>query len=145
MSSPAPPKGSAIALPAVRVLIVEDNPHIIEMYSYVLQKLAANEFESNTPLEVQFATDGHCALTMLTQNTFQLVITDIYMPVMDGFQLLEKMRSTPALASIPVIAISAGGLDARDKAMKLGVNVFLKKPVRFSEVMDTVKQLLVLK
>lgn len=129
----------------VRVLIVEDNPHIIEMYSYVLKKLAASEFKGATPLEVHFAADGHAALTMLTASPFSLVMTDLYMPVLDGFQLLEKMRATPALAQIPVVAISAGGQDAREKAMKLGVNVFLKKPVRFAEVMDTVKQLLRLK
>lgn len=131
--------------PGVRVLIVEDNPHIIEMYSYVLKKLAASEFKGSTALEVHFAADGHAALTMLTDSPFSLVMTDLYMPVLDGFQLLEKMRGTPALAQIPVVAISAGGQDAREKAMKLGVNVFLKKPVRFAEVMDTVKQLLRLK
>lgn len=129
----------------VRVLIVEDNPHIIEMYSYVLKKLAANELKGTTPIEVHFAADGHAALNMLVGSPFELVMTDLYMPVMDGFQLLERMRATPALKDIPVVAISAGGLDARDKAMKLGVNVFLKKPVRFAEVMDTVKQLLRLK
>src|SRR6478752_3324652 len=115
--------------PGVRVLIVEDNPHIIEMYSYVLKKLAASDFKGGTPLEVHFAADGHAALTMLGDGSFALVMTDLYMPVLDGFQLLEKMRATPALASIPVVAISAGGTDAREKAMKLGVNVFLKKPV----------------
>ena len=140
-----PSGGSAAAAPGVRVLIVEDNPHIIEMYSYVLKKLAANEFKGTTPLEVHFAADGHAALAMLADGHFQLVMTDLYMPVMDGFQLIEKMRGTPALAQIPVVAISAGGVDARDKAVKLGVNVFLKKPVRFAEVMDTVKQLLRLK
>ena len=139
------PQPSAAAPPGVRVLIVEDNPHIIEMYSYVLKKLAANEFKGSTPLEVHFAADGHAALAMLSESPFQLVMTDLYMPVMDGFQLLEKMRATPAFAQIPVVAISAGGVDARDKAVKLGVNVFLKKPVRFAEVMDTVKQLLRLK
>ena len=140
------PAGPSTTAPlGVRVLIVEDNPHIIEMYSYVLKKLAANEFKGSTPLEVHFAADGHAAMAMLNDSPFQLVMTDLYMPVMDGFQLLEKMRATPALSQIPVVAISAGGLDARDKAMKLGVNVFLKKPVRFAEVMDTVKQLLRLK
>ena len=145
-SEPTPATGSTGSTSAgVRVLIVEDNPHIIEMYSYVLKKLAANEFKGETPLEVHFAADGHAAMAMLQESPFSLVMTDLYMPVMDGFQLLEKMRSTPALSQIPVVAISAGGLDARDKAMKLGVNVFLKKPVRFAEVMDTVKQLLRLK
>jgi len=136
---------AATALSGVRVLIVEDNPHIIEMYSYVLKKLAANEFKGTVALEVHFAADGHVAMSMLTESSFQLVMTDLYMPVMDGFQLLEKMRATPSLSEIPVVAISAGGADAREKAMKLGANVFLKKPVRFAEVMDTVKQLLRLK
>ncbi|MFO0593753.1 MAG: response regulator [Myxococcaceae bacterium] len=144
--STQPPSGDAASSTGggVRVLIVEDNPHIIEMYSYVLKKLAANEFKGSA-LEVHFAADGHAALAMLTESPFNLVMTDLYMPVMDGFQLLEKMRSTPSMAQVPVVAISAGGLDARDKAMKLGVNVFLKKPVRFAEVMDTVKQLLRIK
>lgn len=142
---PQPAGASPAATSGVRVLIVEDNPHITEMYSYVLRKLAASEFKGAAGLEVHFAPNGYVALGMLTKNNFQLVMTDLYMPVMDGFQLLEKMRATPELAKIPVVAISAGGLDARDKAIKLGVNVFLKKPVRFSEVMDTVKQLLSLK
>ena len=145
MSTEQTPSTGDGARTSVRVLIVEDNPHIIEMYSYVLKKLAANELKGTTPIEVHFAADGHAALTMLTESPFELVMTDLYMPVMDGFQLLERMRAMPKLASIPVVAISAGGLDARDKAMKLGVNVFLKKPVRFAEVMDTVKQLLRLK
>ena len=59
------PGPSAAAPPGVRVLIVEDNPHIIEMYSYVLKKLAANEFKGTTPLEVHFAADGHAAMAML--------------------------------------------------------------------------------
>lgn len=128
-----------------RVLIVEDNPHIVEMYSYVLKKLAADELNAGAPLEVHFAGNGHAALTMLSASEFHLVMTDLYMPVMSGFQLLEKMRATPSMARIPVVAISSGGVEERERAMKLGVDSFLKKPVRFPEVMDTVKQLLRLK
>lgn len=129
----------------VRVLIVEDNPHIIEMYSYVLKKLAAAEFKNGASLEVHFAADGHGALAQLQEAPFALVMTDLYMPVLDGFQLIERMRATPPLASIPIVAISAGGQDAKDRALKAGVDIFLRKPVRFAEVMDTVKQLLHLK
>lgn len=135
-----PPHGSPPA--GFRVLIVEDNPHIIEMYSYVLKKLAANELKGVTPLEVHFAADGHAALAMLHDAPFSLVMTDLYMPVMDGFQLVERMRAEPMLKAIPVVAISAGGLDARDRVLALGADTFLKKPVRFAEVMDTVKHLL---
>ena len=128
-----------------RVLIVEDNPHIIEMYSYVLKKLAANELKGTVPLEVHFAPDGHNALTQLMASTFNLVMTDLYMPVMDGFQLLEKIRAEPTLAKMPVVAISAGGRDAQDRALKLGVDIYLRKPVKFAEVLETVKQLLRIK
>lgn len=125
-----------------KVLIVEDNPHIVEMYSYVLKKLATNDLKGKVPLEVHFAADGHLALNALQQGRFSLVMTDLYMPVMDGFQLVEKIRSEPALKSIPVVAISAGGKDAQERATKLGVNMYLRKPVRFAEVLETVKRLL---
>src|SRR4051794_14543450 len=78
---PIPPGG-------FRVLIVEDNPHIIEMYSYVLKKLAANDLGGRVPLEVHFAPDGHHALNQLREAPFNLLMTDLYMPVMDGFQLV---------------------------------------------------------
>ncbi len=133
---------SGAAAAALRVLIVEDNPHIIEMYSYVLKKLAATTLKGSSQLEVHFAADGHAALTMLRSQPFALVMTDLYMPVMDGFQLIESIRADGALSALPVVAISAGGEDAKARALKLGVNMFMKKPVRFAEVMDTVKQLL---
>ncbi|MFY0573133.1 TIGR02266 family protein [Cystobacter fuscus] len=125
-----------------RVLIVEDNPHIIEMYSYVLKKLASGELAGRVPLEVHFSPDGHHALQALRSSRFSPVMTDLYMPVMDGFALIERIRAEEALKSIPVVAISAGGPEARERAMQLGVDIYLRKPVRFQEVLETVKQLL---
>lgn len=125
-----------------RVLIVEDNPHIIEMYSYVLKKLARGELAGKVPLEVHFAADGHAALRQLHESRFSLVMTDLYMPVMDGFQLVEKIREEQSLSTIPVVAISAGGKEAQERAMELGVDLYLRKPVKFVEVLETVKQLL---
>jgi CheY-like chemotaxis protein len=136
--------GNAVQPPAdgYRVLIVEDNPHIIEMYSYVLKKLAANTLGGKVPLEVHFAPDGHGALKLLLEGHFNLVMTDLYMPVMDGFALVERIRSEERLRSIPVIVISAGGKDAQERAAKLGVDIYLRKPVKFVDVLETVKQLL---
>ena len=125
-----------------RVLIVEDNPHIIEMYAYVLKKLASGELAGKVPLEVHFAPDGHHALILLHEQRFSLVMTDLYMPVMDGFALVERIREEDALRNIPIIAISAGGKEAQERAMELGVDIYLRKPVKFVEVLETVKQLL---
>ncbi len=143
MSSSAPqPSSTNDPGSALRVLIVEDNPHIVEMYSYVLKKLAANDLKGTVPLEVHFATDGHGALAQLGEHPFALVMTDLYMPVMDGFQLIERIRTGPTTRALPIVAISAGGEDARQRALTCGANTFLRKPVRFAEVMETVKSLL---
>lgn len=125
-----------------RVLIVEDNPHIVEMYSYVLKKLASGELAGKVPLEVQFAPDGFAALKLLQESHFHLVMTDLYMPVMDGFALVERIRAEASLRSIPVIAISAGGKEAQDRVLALGANIYMRKPVKFVEVKETVKQIL---
>jgi len=136
--------GKAAQPPAdgYRVLIVEDNPHIIEMYSYVLKKLAANTLGGKVPLEVHFAPDGHSALKQLLEGRVNLVMTDLYMPVMDGFALVERIRGEEKLKAIPVIVISAGGKDAQERATQLGVDIFMRKPVKFVDVLETVKQLL---
>jgi uncharacterized protein (TIGR02266 family) len=123
---------------AMRVLVVEDNPHVAEMYGYTLRKLAP-QLEGG--LEVLFATDGHQALQVAQEKAPDLVITDLYMPVMDGFALVERLRGLEATRPVPIVAISAGGPEARTRAMEAGVDVFLRKPVRFVEVLETVKRL----
>jgi uncharacterized protein (TIGR02266 family) len=138
------PQVTEVSAPAggFRVLLVEDNPHIVEMYSYVLKKLAAGELKGKVPLQVDFAQDGHQALQRLLEGTYHLVMTDLYMPVMDGFGLVERIRKEEKLKNIPVIVISAGGKDAQEKALAVGVDIYLRKPVKFAEVLETVKHLL---
>jgi len=125
-----------------RVLLVEDNPHVVEMYSYVLKRLAAEDLGGRVPMEVHFAQDGHGALTQLGLRAFDLVVTDLYMPVLDGFQLVQRMKTDPRLRTVPVVAISGGGTEAQKRATDLGVDVYLGKPVRFTQVLETVKRLL---
>ena len=125
-----------------KVLLVEDNPLVVEMYSYVLKKLATAELRGKIPMEVHFASDGHAGLQALAADGFHLVLTDLYMPVMDGFALVQKMKSDPRLRDIPVVAISGGGREAESRARAEGVEVYLRKPVKFAEVLETVKRLL---
>jgi len=136
--------GTALEVPegGFRVLLVEDNPMVVEMYSYVLKKLATAELRGRVPLEVHFASDGHAALESLASAPFHLVLTDLYMPVMDGFVLVQKMKADPRMRDIPVVAISGGGREAETRARSEGVEVYLRKPVKFAEVLETVKRLL---
>ena len=124
-----------------QILVVEDNPHVIEMYEYALHRMRSGE--KRVDVGVEFATNGHEALTRLRRNPrIDLVIADLYMPVMDGFTLVEHIRADPGLMETPVVIISAGGADARVRANDLGVDVFLRKPVQFTDVIQSVQMLL---
>ncbi len=129
---------------AFRVLVVEDNPHVVEMYEYALRKLRSPA--SGVDMVVEYAGNGHDALRRLGDAPrVDLVMADLYMPVLDGFALVERMKANPEMARTPVVVISAAGLDARARALDLGVDVYLQKPVQFVDVMNTVRTLLRIK
>jgi CheY-like chemotaxis protein len=130
------------ALSRLRVLIVEDNPHVVDMYRYVVKKVASLDFEGRIPIDVDLAADGYHALDALLKQEYQLVLTDLYMPVMDGFALVERIRSEPRLAGTRVLAISGGGREAGEQAIALGADVFLRKPVQFESLRRALKKLL---
>lgn len=126
---------------AYRVLVVEDNAHIVEMYEYALRRVRTSEEAPD--VEVEYASNGHEALARLqARPKVDLVMADLFMPLLDGFGLVERMRADPQLARIPILVISAGGPDARDRALDLGVDVYLQKPVQFVDIIHTVRTLL---
>jgi uncharacterized protein (TIGR02266 family) len=125
---------------AFRVLVVEDNPHVVSMYEYALRKLRS----AGGPVDVlvEFAGNGHEALARLAEAPADLVMADLYMPVMDGFTLVERIRAEPSLRATPVMVISGGDAEAERRALDLGVDVFLRKPVQFAAIIGTVRALL---
>jgi uncharacterized protein (TIGR02266 family) len=140
-AAPAPAGATATGPRRYRVLVVEDNPRVVEMYEYALRKLRAAD--GSVEVSVEFASNGHEALMRLARTPkLDLVMADLYMPVMDGFALVEKLRADPRTVSLPVMVISAGGPDARLRALDLGVDVYLQKPVQFADIIGTVRTLL---
>jgi uncharacterized protein (TIGR02266 family) len=132
--------GGGGARRAYRILVVEDNAHVREMYEYALRKLGGGKGAAAT---VEYATNGHDALQRLGEPPrVDLVMTDLYMPVLDGFTLVERMRADPSHHGTPILVISAGAADARTHALELGVDVYLQKPVQFSDIITTVRTLL---
>lgn len=126
------------------VLVVEDNPHVLEMYEYALRKLKVPR--GGVQVTVEYTANGHEAVRRLTKAPRpDLVISDLYMPVMDGFALIQQMRSDAGLATVPVLMISAGGSEARARAIEAGVDVYLQKPVQYSDIMSKVRMLLNIK
>jgi two-component system chemotaxis response regulator CheY len=116
-------------------LIVDDSPAMRKQLGYALQRV-----QGMTCVE---ATDGADAWRKLTAGAFDVVLTDINMPLMDGLKLVALLRAGGAHQRTPVVVITTEGADAdRRRAMSLGANAYLVKPVQAQQVVETVRGLL---
>src|SRR5688572_18498573 len=103
-----------------RILIVDDEPFNVD---YLQQELEDLDYQTIT------AANGQDALEKITNDSPDLVLLDIMMPVMDGFSVLEKVKSDPAIRHIPIIVISANNdLQNMVKGIQLGAEDYLPKP-----------------
>jgi uncharacterized protein (TIGR02266 family) len=128
--------------PVHRVLLVEDNALVASMYSAALRRLSETEDLSGLAIEV--ASDGSAALQrLLRPPRVDVLVTDVFMPVLSGISLVEKIRADPLLADLPVVVITSGGERERDRVQQLGVSFFLRKPVSYQELAGAVRSLLV--
>ena len=124
-----------------RVLLVEDNSLVAAMYTSALRRLSNSEGFPGISVEV--ARDGHEAFArLLASPPIDLVVTDIYMPVMSGFALVEKIRAEERLRALPIVVISSGALEERERLARMGVNFLLQKPVKYQDIVAAVRQLL---
>jgi two-component system, chemotaxis family, chemotaxis protein CheY len=115
---------------SVPLLVVDD----FRTMSLILCKLAREVGFG----DVDQAYDGYTALDRLRQKRYGLVITDWNMQPMTGAQLVQAMRADPALASIPVILITAEG-SRHDEAWLSGADGFLNKPFTAADLAATVE------
>ncbi len=108
-------------VPDPALLVVDDNED--NRYTLSLQ-LNVQGYHN-----IAIATNGHEALSVLHSKPFDLVLLDIMMPELNGYEVLERMRSSPELRNIPVIMISAiGELDSVVRCIELGAEDYLPKP-----------------
>ena len=126
----------------IRVLLIEDNPHVAELICDGLDGAARREMEGRVAFIFDVVGDGQSAIERLKQIEPDIIICDVYMPVMDGAQFLRHIRAMEQHAKTPVIALSAGGPTAREAAMQAGANVFLDKPIHLKDVLKSVGELL---
>jgi CheY-like chemotaxis protein len=111
------------------------------MYTSALRRLSTSDGLAG--IAVELASDGNEAFArVLGTPPVDLVITDVYMPVMSGFALVEKIRSEPRLQNLPVVVISSGGAEERERVSRLGADFFLQKPVKYQDIVATVRTLL---
>lgn len=118
-----------------RVLVVEDNPRVTRSYQRVLNRLAS---AGGGNIDVGFAANGQAAIEIIEKSSVDLVITDVYMPVMDGFTFVENLRKLDQGSDTPVIVITGGHAGERERAQKIGVTAFLHKPIQFGRLLETI-------
>jgi uncharacterized protein (TIGR02266 family) len=88
------------------------------------------------------AEDGRSAIDILRREVFDALIIDVYLPVIDGPQVIMVARKELGLVELPIIAVSGGGQPARDAALEAGANIFLDKPMRLRRVIETMQLLI---
>jgi CheY-like chemotaxis protein len=116
------------------ILITEDNTHAAMLMEYALER------DGYLPIK---ATNGLEALEIIANDAIDLVILDVVLPGMDGFEICYRMRSSPDTASIPVVIVSAKTSDEdRVKALRVGADAYFNKPLVIANLLSTMESLL---
>ncbi|MBX7192574.1 MAG: response regulator [Sandaracinaceae bacterium] len=116
-------------------LVVEDSPMMRQLLVFALARVKR--------IQVTEAEDGVDALRKLAAQKFDLILTDINMPVMDGLKLVKRIRADAQHAATPIVVITTeGSTEDRQRAMALGANAYITKPIQAPQVIQKVKELL---
>ena len=119
----------------LHALVVEDSPTMRQLIVFALSRIKV--------LKVVEADDGVDALKKLSQQHFDILITDINMPMMDGLKLVSMVRKDEVHKEIPIIIITTeGAQEDRQRALSLGANAYITKPIQAPQVISKVKDLL---
>ncbi|PLX90726.1 MAG: response regulator [Desulfuromonas sp.] len=118
-----------------KVLVVEDSPTMRQLIVFALKRIRG--------LQIAEANDGVGGLKKLSAEKFDLILTDINMPIMDGLKLVSLIRNDPQYKDVPVVVITTeGAQEDRDRALALGANEYITKPIQTAKIIDVVKRLL---
>lgn len=115
-----------LVLPSKRILIVEDS---------ITNQMIASRMLAGFNQQYEIACDGREALETLKERPFDLVLMDLQMPEMDGYEATEAIRNIPELQGMPIIAMTANVMTSdKERCFSVGMNDFLPKPVTLASL-----------
>jgi len=118
-----------------KVLVVEDSPTMRQLIVFALKRIRG--------FQIVEANDGVDGLRKLSAQRFDLIVTDINMPIMDGLKLVNMVRNDPNYKETPIIVITTeGATEDRERALALGANEYITKPIQTMKILETVKKLM---
>ncbi len=117
-----------------RVLIADDEPNIVASLEFLMEQAG---------FEVKVAADGGAALALFASFLPDLVLLDVMMPVKNGYEVCQQLKSDPGTRDVKVILLSAKGRDVEvAKGLELGADAYVTKPFSTRELVAKVKELL---
>ncbi len=117
------------------ILIVEDSPTMRQLISFALKRLRG--------IRIVEANDGVDGLKKLSAERFDLILTDINMPIMDGLKLVSLVRNDANYKDTPIVVITTeGAQEDRERALALGANDYITKPIQPNRILEVAKGLL---
>ena len=133
-SAPAALPNNESFLPQSTVMIVDDNPQNVELLQAFLESL---------PVKLVTAVDGIDALEKVAQHDPDLILLDIMMPRMSGFQVCKRLKTDPKTKDIQILMVTAlNELGDIERAVQAGTDDFLSKPVNKAELLKRVDNML---
>lgn len=117
-----------------KVLIADDEPNIVMSLEFLMQRAG---------YQVQVASNGEEALRFATEVPPDLMLLDVMLPKMSGFEVCQKVRETPACGEVKIIMLTAKGRDTEmAKGLALGADAYVTKPFSTKDLLAQVKQIL---
>lgn len=117
-----------------RILVVDDEPHILKLISFSLERAGH---------EIVAVSDGPAAIRAVHDGCPELILMDVMMPVMSGYETVERLKADPVTAEIPVIMLSAKSqLYEQEKGLECGAVHYICKPFTPRELVEQVSAFL---
>ena len=118
-----------------KILIVEDSPTMRQLLTFALKRLRG--------VIIVEACDGVDGLKKISADRFDLILTDINMPIMDGLKLVSLVRNVANYRHTPIVVITTeGAQEDRERALALGANDYITKPIQANKILDVARALL---
>jgi len=117
-----------------KILVIEDNEQNLYLVTFILKARGYTVVQ---------ARDGHQGITLAGQVEPALILLDIQLPVIDGYVVAQELRSNPALASVPIVAVTSYAMAGdRERILATGCQGYIEKPINPETFMDQVEQYL---
>ncbi|MEL6997166.1 MAG: response regulator [Pseudomonadota bacterium] len=118
---------------AQRVLLAEDEPNIVESLRFLLERAG---------YDVDVCDNGRTALETVLADPPDLLILDVMLPEVDGFEILRRARAAQTTSALPILMLTAKGQrEDRERAMACGADLFISKPFGNAELVEAVRML----